>query len=66
MQRAIDAAIGDREGAALQLFELQLAVARAPAEIGDLRLDLGSDMRSASRTTGTTRPRSVPTATPMS
>ena len=65
-QRAEHAAIGDGEGAALQFFELQIAVARARAEIVDGRFDPRQLILSASRTTGTTRPFSVETATPMS
>src|SRR5882757_7480300 len=40
-QRTIDAAIGNGEGAALHLVDLELAVARAPSEIGDALFDLG-------------------------
>ena len=40
-QRAVDAAIGDGEGAALHLVDLELAVAGAAAEIGDALFDLG-------------------------
>ena len=40
-QRTIDAAIGDGEGAALHLLQLQGAVAGALAEVGDGLLDLG-------------------------
>src|SRR3954468_11526206 len=39
-QRAVDAAIGDREGAALHLLDLERALARAPAHLADLLLDL--------------------------
>ncbi len=39
-QGAIDAAIADGESAALHLIDLQGAVARAPAEIGDCLFDL--------------------------
>ena len=39
-ERAIDAAIGDGEGAALHLLQLQGAVAGALAEVGDGLLDL--------------------------
>src|SRR6266446_4319797 len=41
-QRAVDSAIGDGEGAALHLLDLELALARAPAEIGDALFDLGN------------------------
>ena len=40
-QRAVDAAVGDGEGAAGQLLDGELAVARPLAELGDLLLDLG-------------------------
>ena len=40
-ERTIDAAIGDGEGAALHLLQLQGAVAGALAEVGDGLLDLG-------------------------
>jgi hypothetical protein len=40
-QRAVDAAVGDRERAALQFFDVELALAGARAEIGDHLLDLG-------------------------
>src|SRR5262245_59761311 len=40
-QGAVDAAIGNGERAALQLFERKLAAAGADAEIGHRRLDLG-------------------------
>src|SRR5262249_17882736 len=39
-QRAVYAAVGNGEGAALHLLDLERAVARAAAEIGDLLLDL--------------------------
>src|SRR4029450_13066328 len=39
---AVDAAIGDGEGAALHLVDLELAVAGAAAVIGDALLDLGN------------------------
>src|SRR5262245_5811569 len=42
-QRAVDAAIGNGERAALQLFERKLAAAGADTEIGHRRLDLGED-----------------------
>ena len=41
MQRAVDAAVGDGEGAALHVLDAELAVARPLAEIRHLRLDLG-------------------------
>ena len=40
-QRAVDAAIGDGEGAALHLLDLERALTRAAAQIGDLLLDVG-------------------------
>ena len=40
-QRAVHAAVGDGEGAALHVLDGELAVAGAPAEVGDGLLDLG-------------------------
>ncbi len=40
-ERAIDAAVGNGEGSARQILELEPPVARAPAILGDLLLDLG-------------------------
>src|SRR4051812_24780821 len=39
-QRAVHSAIGDREGAALHLLDLEHTLARAPTHVGDLLLDL--------------------------
>jgi hypothetical protein len=44
-QRAVDAAVGDREGAAGQVGDAELAVARLVAELGDSLLDLGKGAR---------------------
>ena len=44
----------------------ELAFLRALAEIGDLLLDLGEAHWSALRRIGTTSPRGLPTAMPMS
>jgi hypothetical protein len=39
-QRAVDAAVGDGEGAALHLLDLERTLARAAAVAGDVLLDL--------------------------
>ena len=59
------AAVGDGEGAAVQVLHGELAVAGALAEVGDLLLD-GGQRQELGVATGTTRPWSVLTATPMS
>ena len=66
-QRAVDAAVGDGERAALHVLDAELAVAGALAEVGDGLLDLGK--RHAGRRRAPPAPPgpcSVPTATPMS
>ena len=56
-----------RERAAGQFLDRDRAVARTRREAADALLDVGKAQRvSASRSTGTIRPRSVETATPMS
>ena len=65
-QRAEDAAVRDRKGAALEIVEGQRAIGGALGEITDRQLEPEKDNRSASRITGTTRPPSAPTAMPMS
>ena len=64
-QRAKHAAIGDGERAALQIVDADLAVAGLDGQVGDGFLDRGEAQVLARRTTGTMRPRSVLTATPM-
>jgi hypothetical protein len=64
--RTENAAVGDREGAAGEFLDRDLAVLGLLAELGDLLLDLGQLIWSASRRIGTTRPRGLPTAMPMS
>ena len=50
----------------VKLLDRELAVLRALAELADLLLDLGEALRSASLRIGTTSPRGLPSATPMS
>ena len=66
-QRAEDAAVGDREGAALQVVDGDLAVAGLDGARSAIAFSISAKLsRSASRRTGTIRPFSVLTATPMS
>src|SRR5438067_583437 len=65
-ERAVNAAVRDRKGTPLELFDFQFSFTRFLRVVGDIPLQIGKRLLSASRTTGTTRPRSVPTATPMS
>ena len=57
-QRAVDAAVGDREGAALQIGERQLVVLDAPPAKSAMACSmLGEAQRGRrARITGTTRP----------
>ena len=65
-QRAVDAAIGDAEGAARQLVELELPVPSALAEVRRWRLRSGRSSSGPHRAApGTTRPLGPPTAMPI-
>ena len=66
-QRAVDAAVGDRERAALQLLELELVLAGPACAKSAIACSISAKLsRSALRSTGTTSPLPPPTAMPMS
>ena len=66
MHRAEDAAVGDGERAAGEFLDGERALARLLAKSAISFSMAAKLLASASRTTGTTSPRSVETATPMS
>ena len=65
-QRSVDATVGDGKGATFKVGQSQFAGVGLDGEIGNLLLDFGKVSWSALRRTGTTRPRLVLTAMPIS